>query len=135
MPNSSIWPIDRTITGATTPGQNGPGSYDNERVLRIPQSSSITGASPSDYLVSYLGHSLVGGGLTTLQRCSRCILQPQQSGLHVPWENPLYIYIYIYSYSSAYEIFTFSLIGKQSKGGFIMWRSAVKLRIKQKNIW
>ena len=28
-------------------------------MLRIPQSSSITGTSPSDYLVSYVGHSLV----------------------------------------------------------------------------
>ena len=27
---NSIWPIDRTITGATTPGQSGPGSYGNE---------------------------------------------------------------------------------------------------------
>ena len=30
-------------------------------MLRIPQSSTITGISPSDCLVSYLGHSLVGG--------------------------------------------------------------------------
>ena len=44
--------------GATTPGQSGPGSNGNEVVLRIPQSSTVTGASPSDCLVSYLGHSL-----------------------------------------------------------------------------
>ena len=31
-----------------------------EGVLRIPQSSSITGASPCNCLVSYTGHSLVG---------------------------------------------------------------------------
>ena len=55
---SSISPIDRTLTGATTPGQSGLGSDGNEEVLCIPQSSSITGASPSDCLVSYLGHSL-----------------------------------------------------------------------------
>ena len=36
------------------------GSNGNEGVLRIPQSSSIAGTSPSDYLVSYLGHSLGG---------------------------------------------------------------------------
>ena len=30
----------------------------NERVLYIPQSSSITGTSPSDCLVSYPGYSL-----------------------------------------------------------------------------
>ena len=53
MPNSSIWPIDRTLSGATIPGQIGPGSDSNEGVLRIPQSSSIIEASTSDYLVSY----------------------------------------------------------------------------------
>ena len=37
---------------------SGPGSDGNEGVLRIPQCSSITGASPSDCLVSYPGHSL-----------------------------------------------------------------------------
>ena len=31
-------------------------------MLHIPQSFSITGTSPSDCLVSYLGHSLLGGG-------------------------------------------------------------------------
>ena len=58
---SSIWPIDRTLLGETTPDQSGPGSDGNERVLYIPQSSSITGTSPSDCLGSYLGHSLGGG--------------------------------------------------------------------------
>ena len=41
-------------------GQSGPESNDNEGVLHIPQSSNITGASPSDYLVSYPGHMLLG---------------------------------------------------------------------------
>ena len=77
MSNSSIWPIDRTLSGATTPGQSGPGSNGNEGVLHIPKISSITGASSSDGLMSYLGHSLEGWGLTSLQRCSQCILQPQ----------------------------------------------------------
>ena len=70
--------MDRTLSGATTPGQSGPGSDDNKGVLCIPQSSSITGTSPSDYLVSYLGHLLEG--YTSLQRCIRCILQPQSTG-------------------------------------------------------
>ena len=48
------------LSGATTPGQSGPGSDVNYGVLRIPQSSSTAGASPSDCLVSYPGHSLVG---------------------------------------------------------------------------
>ena len=68
------------LSGATTPGQSGPGSDGNEGVLHIPQSSSIAGTSPSDCLVSYSGHSL--GGLTPLQRSSRCILKPQLTGQH-----------------------------------------------------
>ena len=55
---SSIWPIDRTLLGATTPGQSGPGSNGNEGVLRILQSSRIIRALPSDCFVSYAGHSL-----------------------------------------------------------------------------
>ena len=55
---SSIWPINITLSGATTPGQSGPGSDGNKGVLRIPQSYTITGALWSDFLVSYLGHSL-----------------------------------------------------------------------------
>ena len=55
---SSILPIYRTLSGAITLGQSRPGSDGNEGVLRIPQGSSITGTSPSDCLVSYLGHSL-----------------------------------------------------------------------------
>ena len=54
-----IWPIDRTISGATTPGQRGFGSDGNEGILHIPQTSNFTVASPSDCLGSYPGHSLV----------------------------------------------------------------------------
>ena len=46
----------------TTPGQSGPGSNGNERVLYIPQNSSITGTSPSDRLESYSGHLFGRGG-------------------------------------------------------------------------
>ena len=45
--------IDRALSGATTLVQSGPGSNSNEGVLCIPQSSSITGTSPSDCLLSY----------------------------------------------------------------------------------
>ena len=38
------------LSGATIPGQSGPGSDGNEGVLRIPQRSSIAGTSPSDCL-------------------------------------------------------------------------------------
>ena len=40
---SAIWHIDRTPSGATTPGQSEPGSDDNEGILCIPQSSNING--------------------------------------------------------------------------------------------
>ena len=76
MSNSSIWPIDRSLLGTTTMGQSGPGSNGNKGVLFIPQSSSITGASPLDCLVSYPGDTR-WGSLTPLQRCSQYILQPQ----------------------------------------------------------
>ena len=54
MSNNSTGPI----SDATTPGQSGPGSDGNEVVLCIPQSSSITGASLLNCIMSYPGHSL-----------------------------------------------------------------------------
>ena len=57
MLNSSIWHIDRTLSGATTQSQSRPESNGHEGVLNILQSST-TWASPSDSLVSYPGHLL-----------------------------------------------------------------------------
>ena len=59
----SIWTqfylsIDRTLSGAITPGQSRTDSNGNQGLLHIPQSSSIIGTSPSDCLVSYPRHSL-----------------------------------------------------------------------------
>ena len=62
MLNSSIWPIRHTLSVAATPGYGVPGSDGNKEVLRIPQSSGIIGASPSDCFMPYPGHSLMGGG-------------------------------------------------------------------------
>ena len=76
---SSNKPIDRIQPGATTLEPSGPGSDGNEGVLRIPQSSSISEASPWDCLVSYPG-TIVGGSLTPLQRFSQCIPQSQPTG-------------------------------------------------------
>ena len=45
--NSSIWPIDVTLTGTPTLAQSGPGGNSNEGVLHFPQSPR-TEASPSD---------------------------------------------------------------------------------------
>ena len=62
MSNSSIWPIDSTLSGAIT--MSGTGSDDNEGVLSIPQITSITEAAPSDSLMSYPRHSLEGSYLS-----------------------------------------------------------------------
>ena len=58
MQFSSIWPINKIISNATTPGQNGTGSNGNEGVLHIPRSANIIGTSLFDCLVSYPEHSL-----------------------------------------------------------------------------
>ena len=58
MSSSSIWPIDTTVSGATILDQSEPRSNGNEGVLCISQSFSITGASASDFLVSYAEHLL-----------------------------------------------------------------------------
>ena len=54
----SIWPVDRTKSVATSPGLCRPGSEGKNGVIRVPRTSSITGASPSDYLVLYPWHSM-----------------------------------------------------------------------------
>ena len=53
-------PLTEPLSGATNPGQSGNGTDGNEGVLCIPQSSSITGTSLSDCLMSYLGYALWG---------------------------------------------------------------------------
>ena len=54
MSNNSIGLIDRTLSGATTPGKSGAGSDGYEGVLHLLQSFK-TGASLSESLMSYLG--------------------------------------------------------------------------------
>ena len=77
---SSVWLIVLfDPSGATTTDQRGSGGDVREGLLRILQSSSITVTSPSDCLVSYPKHSL-GRGLSSQQKCSRCILKPQPTG-------------------------------------------------------
>ena len=53
---SSIWPIDRTLSSASTVGQSRHGIDGNKEVFHIPQSSNITRATPSDCLISYPEH-------------------------------------------------------------------------------
>ena len=57
MSNNCIWPIYRNQSGAASLGESGP---INEGVLYIPQSSSISGVSPSNCLMSYQGLSFRG---------------------------------------------------------------------------
>ena len=54
---SSMWPFNRTLSVATTPGQRRPWSDDNKGVLYIPNLQHYWN-SPSDCLVSYTRHSL-----------------------------------------------------------------------------
>ena len=81
MGNPQIGPI----SGTTTPGQSGPGSDDNKGVLHIPQSSSITGTSPSDCLVSYSRHSLGGGVLPLCRGAVSIFYSPSRLGKHLCW--------------------------------------------------
>ena len=67
------------LSGATMPGQSGPGSNGNEGVLYIPQSSSITGTSPSDCLESYPGH-LLGGVLPLCRGAVSVFYSPSRLG-------------------------------------------------------
>ena len=58
MSISSVWLIDKTLSGTATPSQNGFVSDGSEEVLRITQCSCITGTSPSDCLVLYPGQAV-----------------------------------------------------------------------------
>ena len=101
MSNTSIWPIDRTLSGAITPGQSGPGSDGNEGTVYFPQSSSTTGASTSDCLVSYPGH-LLGESYSSAE------MQLVYSAFPTNWAKNIYVTlqvtkhmhtrIYIYMY-------------------------------------
>ena len=68
------------LSGATTPDQSGPGNNGNEGVLCIPQSSSITGTSPSDCLVSYPGHLLRWGVLLLCREVVGVFYSPSWQG-------------------------------------------------------
>ena len=50
--------MGRTLSSPITTNHSGPGSDRSEGVPRIPQSSNLTGASPSDCLMSDRGHPL-----------------------------------------------------------------------------
>ena len=70
------------IPHITTLGQCGPGSSDNEEILRIPQSSGTTGATPSDCLMSLSGHSL-GGVLPLCRDAVSVFYSPSRLGYYI----------------------------------------------------
>ena len=111
---SSICPIDRNLSGATTPGQSGPGSDGNEGVLHILQSSSIIEASPSDCLVSYPGHSFGGSSpsakfqlLYSLASCNWAILVLDRYTLYNITTGKLFFRIGNLNYNNLLRIILF----------------------------
>ena len=80
--NSTIWPRDRTLLVTTMPGQSGPRSNGNERVLHITQGSR-TRTSPSDCLVPYLRHSRGFYSLSLCRDAPRILYCPSQIRVHI----------------------------------------------------
>ena len=99
MSNSSIWPIDRTLSGATPMSQSGPVSGSNNGYSAFPKTPALL--KPYHHIEDTRWESLTPlrrrsqcilqpqpnrpqdirwGSLTPLQKCSQCILQPQPSG-------------------------------------------------------
>ena len=79
MSNSSIWPLNRTLSGATTLGLRiDLGMMVIKGYLPSPKAKAL----PEPHHQIILCHNQVtrGGSLTLLQRCNRCILQPQLTG-------------------------------------------------------
>ena len=75
---SSIWPIDRTLSGATTLSESEPGSDSNKGVLYIPQAPALL--KHHHQIVWCHIQDTRWERLTPLQKCSRCILQPSRLG-------------------------------------------------------
>ena len=99
----------------------------SEGVLHIPQSSHITGTSPSDCIVSYSGYSLEVGGLTCLQRSSWLSNKKPLRYIYIYiYIYTIYIYIYIHTHThlptqAGYDtrsIFKWSLTGLNSEFSF-----------------
>ena len=100
MSNISIWPIDNTLSGVTTPGQSEPGSNGNEGVLYISQSSKIRDMW-SDCLVSYREYLMRGGGQSypSEEMHSVYFIAPADwAGRKWEWIMNFSKYIYIYIY-------------------------------------
>ena len=111
--DSSIWPVDRTQTDTTTPGQSRPETNDNEAVLHILESYR-TGASPSVSLVSYSGDSLGIVLLLCRGEVSVFYSLSRQGGiifsmLHCIFLISFFIYLNSFVYTSLFDLKYFYL--------------------------
>ena len=61
MSSSSVWPIDRTLSGTTILAQSGPESNGNEDVFRIPKALALL--EPHHQWVNFISWTLVVGVL------------------------------------------------------------------------
>ena len=84
MSNSSIWPLNRTLSSSTTPDLSEPRIHGNVGVFPIPQSSSITGASLSDCLTLYV-RIIVGGVLPLGKEAVNEFYNPSQLDWLIVW--------------------------------------------------
>ena len=95
-------------------GQSGPGNNGNEGVFHIPQSSSITGTSPSDCLVSYPGDSL-GRVLPLCRGTVSVFYRPSQLGnFWLEWLDIDVNFSSLSTYLMAYK--RVSKVGDRSRG-------------------
>ena len=76
---SPVWPIDRTLTGATTPGPEW--IWERWQWWSTPHSLNLQHYwNLTNRLFSVISRTLIGGSFIPLQRSSQCVLQPQPTG-------------------------------------------------------
>ena len=83
MSNSSVWPIDRTLSSATTPGQSVPESNGNEGILCIPQSS--TDRSLATWWLNIISWTLIEGVLPFCSDVFGVFYSPSRLGCWLKW--------------------------------------------------
>ena len=114
---SSIWPIDRTLIRCYHSGPEW--TWEQWQWRGTPHSPKLQHCwNLTIRLFSVISRTLVSGGLTPLQRCSQCILQPQLTGqsgfsLKVPLRLKL-------AYTILLSI-TFATMSQDSSDCFLNW--------------
>ena len=125
---SSIRPIDRTISDTTNPNQRGPGSDGNEGILRIPQSSSITGTSPLNCLVPYQGHSLGEGSYSSAEMQSVYSASQANWAIEVDRLESKAILVHTHTHTHTHtHIYIYIYIYQQHRSKINFWRPCVLL--------